>query len=362
MKIVTIIGARPQFIKAALVSQQIRHCHDEVVIHTGQHYDAELSDVFFREMAIPEPRYNLGVGSDTHAQQTAKMMVGIEGILTNEAPDMVLVYGDTNSTLAGALAASKLGTPIGHIEAGPRMFDKSVPEEINRVITDHISALLFAPTQASVENLRAEGITTGVHLPGDVMMDSLNWFSRDGINRSTILGQLGLPSKGYVLATVHRARNTDGRGNLQSIVGALVSTNERVVFPAHPRTMKCLRQHGLYEQLSDAGNVSMIRPVGYLDMLMLLQHAKKVVTDSGGIQKEAYIMRVPCITLDRSTGWVETVEDGWNTLVSSDTAKIVEAIRSFEGNGRQRPIFGAGDASKRIVEILGEYESLHVRT
>jgi UDP-N-acetylglucosamine 2-epimerase len=357
MKILTIVGARPQFIKAVLVSKELRKKHKEVLVHTGQHYDRELSDIFFDELAIPEPDYNLGVGSDSHAVQTGKMMIAIEDLLLKEKPDWVLVYGDTNSTLAGALAAVKIHIPVAHVEAGPRMFDMNIPEEVNRVLTDHVSSLLFAPTQTALHNLKKEGITEGVHLTGDIMLDSFLYFSGVAERKAKILSELGLKKKSYLLATVHRAGNTDDERNLRSIVDAFLSVDDRMVFPVHPRTEKYLKQYGLYDMLKNAPNVTLIDPVGYLDSIVLTVNAKKVLTDSGGLQKEAYFARVPCITLDESTGWVETVQDGWNTLVSSNRKKIIEAIKHFEPKGRQRKVFGDGKAAEKIAAIIGRDRS-----
>lgn len=353
MKIVSIVGARPQFIKAVLVSRELRKKnHQEFLAHTGQHYDMALSKVFFDELDIPKPDYNLEVGSDTHARQTGKMMIAIEGVLVAEKPDLVLVYGDTNSTLAGALAAVKLHIPVAHVEAGPRMFDKSVPEEINRILTDHVSSLLFAPTQTAVDNLRGEGVQKGVYLTGDVMLDSFLHFSRIAEETSQILDRLDLNRGSYLLATVHRARNTEIERNLRAIVGAFLSIDKRIVFPVHPRTEKYLKQYGLYEKLKADQNIVLLDPVGYLDCIILTKNAKKVLTDSGGLQKEAYFARVPCITLDEATGSPETVEDGWNVLVGSDRDKIIEAIEHFEPEGKQRDVFGDGKTAERIVEIL----------
>lgn len=352
MKIVSIVGARPQFIKAVLVSRELRKGHEEVLVHTGQHYDIELSKIFFDELGIPKPNYNLEVGSGTHAGQTGKMMISIEDTLVAEKPDLVLVYGDTNSTLAGALAAVKLHIPVAHVEAGPRLFDKSIPEEINRVLTDHVSSFLFAPTQTTVDNLRREGISNGVYLTGDVMLDSFLQFSEIANRSSKVLHELGLGKGEYLLATVHRARNTEVEENLKNIVTAFCGIDEKIVFPVHPRTVKYLRQYRLYSQLKNASNMILISPVGYLDSIVLTRSARKVLTDSGGLQKEAYFSRVPCITLYEATGWPETVEDGWNTLVTSSTEKIIEAIRHFEPRGKQRKVFGDGKAAEKIVEII----------
>lgn len=358
MKIVSIVGARPQFIKAVLVSAELRKNHKEVLVHTGQHYDVELSRVFFDELSIPRPDYNLEIGSDTHAKQTGKMM----DILTAEKPDLVLVYGDTNSTLAGALAAVKLHIPVVHVEAGTRMFDKSVPEEVNRVLTDHVSTLLFAPTQTAVDNLKKEGIEDGVYFTGDVMLDSFLYFSKVALEKLKILDKLSLNRGEYLLATVHRARNTDNEANLRSIIEAFLSIEERIVFPVHPRTQKKLKELGLLDQLPIThhhlpitNHQSLITaPVGYLDSIILTKNAKKVLTDSGGLQKEAYFSQVPCITLDEATGWPETVEDGWNVLVGSDKDKIIAAVKHFEPQGSQRNVFGDGKAAEKMANILSE--------
>jgi len=355
MKIVSVVGARPQFIKAALVSRELRKNHKEVLVHTGQHYDLELSKIFFDELGIPKPDYNLAVGSDTHARQTARMMISIEDTLVAEKPDWVLVYGDTNSTLAGALAAVKLHIPVAHVEAGPRMFDRDIPEEVNRVLTDHVSSLLFAPTQTAVDNLKMEGITEGVYLTGDVMLDSFLYFSKIAKDKSKILDQLQLTKGQYLLATVHRARNADNKENLRNIIEAFLSIEEKIVFPVHPRTRKMLKQFGLLNQSQITNyQLLLIDPVGYLDSIILTQNAKKVLTDSGGLQKEAYFSKVPCITLDEATGWPETIEDGWNTLVSSNKNKIIEAVKHFEPEGRQRDVFGDGKAAERIVDTLSK--------
>jgi UDP-N-acetylglucosamine 2-epimerase len=280
------------------------------------------------------------------------MIIGLEDTLLTEKPDLVLVYGDTNSTLAGALAAVKLHIPVAHIEAGPRMFDKSIPEEINRLLTDHIAGLLFAPTQTAVNNLKQEGIESGVYLAGDAMLDSFRHFSEIAERNSKIVDELALSQGGYLLATVHRARNTDNEKNLKSIVDAFINVGATIVFPLHPRTEKYLKQYHLYDKLKKAPNIRLISPVGYLDSIMLTRNASKVLTDSGGLQKEAYFSKVPCITLDEATGWPETVEDGWNILVGSDRDKIVQAAKDFEPKGKPRDVFGDGRAAEKIAEIV----------
>lgn len=351
MKIATVVGARPQFIKIAPVSREIRKNFKEIIIHTGQHYDYKMDRIFFEELDIPEPDYYLGVGSGTHGYQTGEMLKEIEEVLIKEKPEFVLVYGDTNSTLAGALAGAKLGIKVAHVEAGLRSFDKSMPEEINRILTDHCSDLLFCPTETAVKNLAKEGIKDGVYLTGDVMVDSLLQNKEIAERKSRILEELELKSNDYIVATVHRAGNTDKRENLENIVNAFCEVNETIVFPVHPRTEKYLKEYGLFDKLK--ASVKLIKPLGYLDFLKLMIHAKKIVTDSGGIQKEAYILKVPCITLRENTEWSETVEDGCNVLVSVDKGNIIRAIYQFKPClSRHRERFGNGNATKRIVDCL----------
>lgn len=363
MKIATVLGARPQFIKAALLSKELRKNHHEIIIHTGQHYDAEMSDIFFEEMKIPKPDYNLGIGSDTHAVQTAKIMMALEKVLISENPDLVLVYGDTNSTLAAALTASKLNIPIAHVEAGPRMFDKTVPEEVNRIVTDHVSTLLFAPTSRSIENLNKECLFEGVYLTGDVMLDNYNYFIRKAQKKSKILEKLNLNDNKYILATLHRARNTEVKKNLEMIINSLltISKEETIVFPLHPRTEKFLRKCRMFDKIINIPNVYVIKPVGYFDMLVLTKNAGKIVTDSGGLQKEAYFAQVPCITLDSSTGWPETVEEGWNIIFKdakknfSEVTDIINAIKFSNPPMTHKNVFGNGNASKKICKMLENF-------
>ena len=294
MKIASIIGARPNFIKCAPLSRELRKVFDEVLIHSGQHYDYETNKIFFDELGIPEPDYHLGVGSGSHGEQTGEMLKRTEEVLIKEAPDLVLVFGDTNSTLAGALAASKLHIKIGHIEAGLRSFDRRMPEETNRVLTDHCSDLLFCPTETAVKILGTEGIENGVYLTGDVMVDALHENTKIAEKKSKILDLLCLKPKEYYLATIHRPENTDAFEKLKSIVDAFCVIG-KIVFPCHPRTEKLLKQFGLWDMLTK--KVKVIKPVGYLDMLMLEKNAKKILTDSGGIQKEAYIFNLWCHVL-----------------------------------------------------------------
>ncbi len=350
MKIVSIVGARPQFIKCAPVSRELRKEHEEILVHTGQHYDHGMSEVFFEELAIPKPDYNLGIGSGTHGRQTGAMLGAIEDVLQKEEPDVVLVYGDTNSTLAGALAAAKLHIPVAHVEAGLRSFDRRMPEEVNRVLTDHCSDLLFCPTETAVRNLAAEGITKGVFLVGDVMLDAMNCNRAIAEERSRILEEVGVEPGDYVAVTIHRPSNTDDRENMAAILGALEDAGKPVVFPVHPRTRKFLREYGLLAQMPE--NVRVVEPLGYLDMIRLMAHAEKILTDSGGVQKEAYMLGVPCITLRENTEWVETVKAGWNVLVGAERARIVDAVRHFSPGSRQNEIFGNGNASILIGKIL----------
>lgn len=350
MKITSIVGARPQFIKCAPLSRELRKEHKEILVHTGQHYDPEMSDIFFEELEIPKPDYNLGIGSGNHGEQTGKMLVEIENVLLKEKPDLMLVYGDTNSTLAGALAASKLHIKVAHVEAGLRSFDRKMPEEINRVLTDHVSNLLLCPTRTAIDNLAKEGIVEGVHLVGDVMVDALEYNWKVAEEKSRIIEKLGLKRGKYVVITLHRPSNTDSKENMCNIIEALVQSGKIAVFPVHPRTEKFMRDYGMWD--NKPGNLKLIQPVGYLDMLRLIGNAEKILTDSGGIQKEAYILEVPCITLRENTEWVETLEDGWNVLVGADRKKIIKALNEFKHHERKKDIFGNGFACIKIREII----------
>ncbi|MCQ8893253.1 MAG: UDP-N-acetylglucosamine 2-epimerase (non-hydrolyzing) [Methanolinea sp.] len=350
MKVVTIVGARPQFVKCAPLSRELRREHTEVLVHTGQYYDPEMSEVFFSELEIPRPDYNLGVGSDPQGMQTGEILARVEDVPLKEKPGMVIVFGDTNSTLAGALAAAKLHIPVAHVEAGLRSFDSTMPEEINRVVTDHLSDLLFCPTKTAVRNLAHEGITKGVHLVGDVMVDALLHTREVAARRSRVLERFGLSGQKYLVLTVHRPANTDNRENMESILAALGDAGVPVLFPAHPRTRKVLTEYGSWDHLP--ANVIATEPLGYLDMLQAMAHADTILTDSGGVQKEAYLLGVPCITLRDTTEWVETVGDGWNVLVGADRKRIGEAIRTFRPRKERSMIFGEEGASGRIVAHL----------
>ena len=349
MKAASIVGARPNFVKLAPVSREVRRRFDEVIIHTGQHYDYEMDKIFFDDMGIPAPDYHLGIGSGSHGHQTGEMLKKIEEVIISEKPDVVLVFGDTNSTLAGALAAAKLHIYVAHVEAGLRSYDKSMPEEINRVLVDHCSDLLLCPTKTAVENLKIEGIKRNVYLTGDVMVDAQRDCAKIAENKSRILADLGIKPKDYSLATIHRASNTDDPDKFRAIIEALEELGD-IVFPCHPRAEKYLRQFGLWDDLNRRARV--IKPVGYFDMLMLEKNAKKILTDSGGVQKEAYLLGIPCITIRDETEWVETVADGWNVLVGSSREKIVQLARHFEPSQERHDVFGKGDASIKTAELI----------
>jgi UDP-GlcNAc3NAcA epimerase len=348
VKIVSVVGARPQFIKAATVSRHLRRAHQEVLVHTGQHYDEQLSDVFFAELDLPPPDHHLGVGSAPQGQQIAQMLERLEEVLLQEKPERVLVYGDTNSTLAGALAAVKLHIPLAHVEAGLRSYDRRMPEEINRVLTDHCADLLFCPSATAVENLAREGITGGVHLVGDVMYDSLLQQLPDEDAAQEALSQQGLSPREYVLVTVHRAANTDDKARLGAILRALAELELPAVFPIHPRTRKAMAAAGL----SPAPNVRLREPLGYREMLSSERHARTILTDSGGVQKEAFFLGVPCVTLRDETEWPETVECGWNVLAGADPERIVAAAKRPTPQGERPPLFGDGHAAEKIVRSL----------
>ncbi len=349
MRVASIVGARPQFIKAAAVSKALRRRHREILIHTGQHYDAALSDAHFRSLRIPRPDVNLGVGSGSHGAQTARMLSRLERTLAEVRPEVVLVYGDTNSTLAGALASAKLQLPLAHVEAGLRSFNRTMPEESNRVVADHLSTLLFAPTETAVTNLAHEGITKGVHNVGDVMYDVALATERQARTRA-IRRRLGLSPQGYLLATIHRPATTDDRHELGRILEAFSLAVEPVVLPVHPRTRKMIRQFRLDSKVGS--NVRLLDPLDYLDFRALLIDARLVLTDSGGVQKEAYWAGVPCVTLRSETEWVETVADGWNRLVGTDVERILKAIRASRPPGARGAAFGDGHAAEKIVAIL----------
>ena len=351
MKIASIVGARPQFIKAAALSKELRKRHTEILIHTGQHYDHSMSGVFFDGLEIPKPEFNLGVGSGSHGAMTGAMLAAIEEVFISQKPDRVLIYGDTNSTLAGALAASKLHIPVVHVESGLRSYNRQMPEEINRVVADHLSDLLFCPSDVAVKNLAAEGITRGVHIVGDVMQDVLTLAKeRAEANAGEFLGGMGLKEQKYIVATVHRSENTDDPARLGGIINALNALEEPVIFPAHPRTVKVINNgHGF----KLAPHVRVVEPLGYFEMVSLSRSARMILTDSGGLQKEAYWLGVPCITLRDETEWVETVNSGWNTLTGANTDKIVQTVRLSARPAVRASLYGEGCVSKRCVDLLG---------
>ncbi|WP_428623795.1 non-hydrolyzing UDP-N-acetylglucosamine 2-epimerase [Sedimenticola sp.] len=369
MKIATVLGARPQFIKAATVSRAIAHHNRlhpkrsiaEIIIHTGQHFDAAMSQVFFQELDIPQPKYNLGIASLGHGAMTGRMLEGLEALFRDENPDLVLVYGDTNSTLAGALAAVKMKLPIAHVEAGLRSHNPAMPEEINRVLTDRISQMLFCPTSLAVRNLESEGFPfphTGANLQailnvGDVMYDA-TLFYRQLARDSFSLSQWGVEEKQYVLCTIHRAENTDHSPRLESVLTALkeISRKIEVVLPLHPRTRKLVDQSGLQHGLS---GIKILEPLSYLEMQRLEMGASAILTDSGGVQKEAYFHRVPCITLRDETEWLETVDMGWNQVAGAETENILSAFAGATlPDGPEESPYGLGDAAKKIVQFISE--------
>lgn len=355
-RLLTIIGARPQFVKAAAVSQALRDVAinvTEEIVHTGQHHDQNMSEVFFEELGIPAPAVNLGIRGGGHGEMTGRMLEALEKEMLACQPAMVLVYGDTNSTLAGALAAAKLHIPVAHVEAGLRSFNRRMPEEINRVLTDHVSALLFAPTKAAMQNMEREGLSPLAHHVGDVMYDAALTFGAVAGKRSILLGQLSLTPKSYALATVHRAENTDDPAKLAGIVDGLerITGSCRVVLPLHPRTRGRLGELGLTMK-----RVEVIDPVSYLDMICLERNARVILTDSGGIQKEAYFHGVPCVTLREETEWLETVDAGWNQLAGADAERM---FRAFQLAVPGRPIdeYGGGVAAQRIATLLAQHIS-----
>ncbi len=346
-----MIGNRPQFVKAAAVSRRLRDLSDEVIVHTGQHYDDELSRIFFEELGVPAPDRQLDAGGGTHTEQTARVLSGLAPILEELRPRLVLVYGDTNSTLAGALAAAQAGIPTGHVEAGMRSFDRSMPEELNRVLTDHASDLLLCSTETAMANLEREHAAGEAHLVGDVMADVSLAFRDIAEQRSRILDELGLEPGRYLAATAHRPGNVDAPERLELLVDLLAALPGPVVFPAHPRTRARLDAAGLMDRLE---GVKVVPPLGYLDFLKLARHARAVVTDSGGVQKEAYLLGVPCVTLRDTTEWVETVEAGWNVLVGLDRDAALAAVERTPPPERPE-LYGGGHAAERVCQVLDAY-------
>ena len=348
-EITTIVGARPQFIKCAPVSRELRKYFNEIIIHTGQHYDKNMSDSFFKELAIPEPDYNLDIGSASHGKQTGKMLIEIEKILIALKPALVLIYGDTNSTIAGALAASKLHIPVAHVEAGLRSFNRKMPEEINRIVADKLSKYLFVPTQTAVDNLSKEGQTKGVYDVGDVMFDSF-LFNLNRIKANEVLSKFHLDSNNYILSTVHRPQNTDNPAILKALISTLENLNELILLPIHPRTRNLMKKFSI---TVNSKNLKLVEPVSYQEMIVLEKYARAIITDSGGVQKEAYFAGVPCIVLRDETEWVELVENEWAVLVGDQFEKLPETITGLSTfKPMADKLFGDGHASRKIVEIL----------
>jgi UDP-N-acetylglucosamine 2-epimerase (non-hydrolysing)/UDP-GlcNAc3NAcA epimerase len=350
-RIVTIVGNRPQFVKAAAVSRLLRERHEELLVHTGQHYDDELSRVFFDELGVPAPDRELAAGSGSNTEQTARILGALEPVLAELRPGLALVYGDTNSTLAGAIAAAQAGIPVGHVEAGMRSFDRTMPEELNRVLTDHASDLLLCSTQTAVDNLAREDVRGATHLVGDVMADVSIAFREIAAQRSTIVADLGLEPGAYLAVTAHRAGNVDRPDRLERLVALLRALPRPVIFPVHPRTRARLEAAGLLDRLE---GVTLVAPLGYLDFLELARHARAILTDSGGVQKEAYLLGVPCVTLRDTTEWVETVEAGWNVLVDLDSEAALAALERTPP--AQRPeLYGGGHAAERVCDVVSAY-------
>ena len=354
MRVVSVVGNRPQFVKAAAVSRPLREHHDEVLVHTGQHYDADMSQVFFDELPVPAPDVLLGVGSAPAAVQTGRMLEALAPVLAERSPELVIVYGDTNSTLAGALAAAQAQVPVAHVEAGMRSFDRTMPEELNRVLTDHASDLLLCSTQTAVDNLAREGIERPTHLVGDTMADVALSTARVASERRDVLAAHGVSPGAYVLVTAHRAGNVDDPERLGALVDLLLALPRPVVFPVHPRTRARLESAGMLGRLEGVEGFVLTPPLGYVELLALAIHSRAVVTDSGGLQKEAYLVAVPCVTLRDRTEWVETVEAGWNTLVDLDTQAALTALERSRPPGHP-DLYGGGRAGARIREAIDSF-------
>ena len=351
MKIISVVGARPQFIKLAPLSRALRRQHIEVIAHTGQHFDINMSASFFKDLNIPEPEYNLGVHGNLHGEQTGRMLIALEKVFLKENPGLIIVFGDTNTTLAGALSAAKMHIPVVHVEAGLRSFNRQMPEEINRILTDHTSDYLFAPTQNAMRNLKEENLASKAHLTGDIMVDAL----RDALQearKSTALEKFGLRNDEYYLLTLHRPYNVDDPQKLSKILQDLSSLSKPVLFPVHPRTRKIIENNSITQ--STNRSIKLIQPLSYIDMIQLQTNASAIITDSGGIQKEAYILRKPCITLRPETEWIETVEAGWNLLVDPGTeCDIARQIENFKPSARYENIFGE-NVSEKMAEIINK--------
>jgi UDP-GlcNAc3NAcA epimerase len=357
VRLITIVGNRPQFVKAAAVSKLLREQHEEILVHTGQHYDDELSAIFFRELDLPSPDRELGVGSASYSLQVSQIMLAVEGVAHEVSPALGLVYGDTNSTLGGALACAKLGLPVAHVEAGMRSFDNTMPEERNRILADHLARLLLCSTETAVENLRAEGIAEGVRLVGDVMADLTLMMAPVAEQRSNARERLGLEQGAYFLVTAHRAGNVDDESALAKLIDVLEALPSPAVFPVHPRTRARLEAAGALERLIAADDLELVPPLGYLDFLQLLRESAAVLTDSGGVQKEAYLLRVPCLTLRETTEWVETVELGWNRLVGLDRERVLAALNDLDPPRDHPDLYGGGHAAEAVVQAINDWGS-----
>jgi UDP-N-acetylglucosamine 2-epimerase len=355
VRIVTVVGNRPQFVKAAAVSRQLRERHEELLVHTGQHYDDDLSRIFFEELGVPAPDRELGVGSGSASAQTARMLAALEPVMAESKADLALVYGDTNSTLAGALAAAQWRVPLAHVEAGMRSGDWSMPEELNRVLTDHAGDLLLCSTPTAVSNLEREHVHGRIELVGDVMADVSLAFASVAEERSHALDEHGVSPGEYLLVTAHRAGNVDDPARLELLVELLEALPETTIFPLHPRTRARLEAAGFLERLAAAPRVRLSAPLGYLDFLTLARHARAILTDSGGVQKEAYLLGTPCITLRPVTEWVETVELGWNVLVDLDREAALAALERPLPSGERPELYGGGRAGERICDVLDAY-------
>ena len=355
MRVLTLVGNRPQFVKAAAVSRRLRAAHEEVLVHSGQHYDDELSAVFFRELSLPAPDRQLGIGSGSDEQQVAGMMHAFEPVLGEVRPELVLVYGDTNTTLAGALSCARLGVSLAHVESGMRSWDWSMPEERNRVLTDHLSDLLLCSTQTAVENLAGEGVADPVELVGDVMADVTLLMAPVAERHSAALERYGVEAGRYLLVTAHRAGNVDDPEALDRLVEVLLALPLPVLFPVHPRTRARLETTRLLGRLEEGEGLTLLPPLGYLDFLQLVRHARAVLTDSGGVQKEAYLLETPCITLRDTTEWTETVALGWNRLAGLDRDRVLEALAHLDRPPRHPDLYGGGHAGEAVVEAIGRW-------
>ena len=362
MKIISIVGARPQFIKLKPLSDEIRKKFTEIIIHTGQHYDIKMSELFFEELNIPKPDYNLEVGSGNNGYQLAEILKRTEKILIQEKPDMVLVYGDTNSTLAGAISAVQNHIPVAHIEAGPRNQRIDIPEMLNRFIVDNISQLLFCATKKNFEILEKEGLSQNAYFVGDLMYDVFLQNLKIMHKRPKILEKYDLKENEYHVATCHRAENTDNKERLNTIIEGLIGSDEKILFSVHPRTKKMLKEFGIYEKLNNSKNIISIEPVGYLDFLQFEYYSNKIITDSGGVQREAYFLKKPCINIYDHTYWPEIEEDGWQVVTGIDKEKIINDIRTYVPTKKQSNLFGDGNAAKKIVRIIEKMDLTDIFT